>query len=104
MKFLFIHQNFPGQFINLAAELARKKHEVTALTLNQRSLKSSWNGVKIIEYSLGRGNGKDIFPMVVDFETKAIRGAYCFLKAKELKAEGYYPDVIISHPIIMQFG
>ncbi len=98
MKFLFIHQNFPGQFINLAAELARKKHEVTALTLNQRSLKSSWNGVKIIEYSLGRGNGKDIFPMVVDFETKAIRGAYCFLKAKELKAEGYYPDVIISHP------
>ncbi len=98
MKFLFIHQNFPGQFINLAVELTRKKHEVTALTLNRRNLESSWNGIRIIKYSLGAGNGKGTFPIAVDFETKAIRGAYCFLKAKELEAGGYYPDVIISHP------
>ena len=98
MRFLFIHQNFPGQFINFAAELVRNKHEVTALTLNKRSLSSSWMGIKIVEYSLDRGNGRDIFPPVIDFETKAIRGACCYLKAKELKSQGYSPDVIISHP------
>lgn len=98
MRFLFIHQNFPGQFINLAAELVKNKHEVTALTLNKRGLSSQWMGINIIEYSLGRGNGKDIFPAVIDFETKAIRGAYCYLKARELKSQGYSPDVIISHP------
>ena len=98
MKFLFIHQNFPGQFIHLATELAKSKHEVAALTLNKRGLPTLWNGVKIFEYELGRGNGKGVFPIALDFETKTIRGAYCFLKAKELRAQGYRPDVIISHP------
>ncbi len=98
MKFLFIHQNFPGQFINFAAELVRNNHEVTALTLNRRNLSSPWMGIEIVEYSLDRGNGKDIFSPVVDFETKAIRGACCYLKAIELKSQGYSPDIIISHP------
>lgn len=38
MKILFIHQNFPGQFLHLAPELARRGHDVLALTdeVNQR--------------------------------------------------------------------
>lgn len=98
MRFLFIHQNFPGQFVNLAIELANRKHEVTALTLNNRSLPPSWNGVKIVEYSITRGNGTDTFSPVIDFETKAIRGASCYSKAMQLKSQGYFPDVIICHP------
>lgn len=31
MKFLFIHQNFPGQFKHLAPALAERGHEVRAL-------------------------------------------------------------------------
>ena len=98
MRFLFIHQNFPGQFLNLAPELVKRGHEVTVLTLNQRRLDLSWNGVRIIEYSITRANGTDTFPPAIDFETKIIRGTFCYVKAKSLRKEGYEPDIIISHP------
>jgi hypothetical protein len=32
VKILLVHQNFPGQFLHLAPELARRGHEVMALT------------------------------------------------------------------------
>ena len=32
MKILFLHQNFPGQFLHLAPALAARGHEVLALT------------------------------------------------------------------------
>jgi hypothetical protein len=34
MRILFIHQNFPGQFVHLASALAARKHEVVALAIN----------------------------------------------------------------------
>ena len=34
MKILFIHQNFPGQFVHLAPALAKQGHEVHALVLH----------------------------------------------------------------------
>jgi len=32
MKILFVHQNFPGQFLHLAPELSRLGHDCLALT------------------------------------------------------------------------
>ena len=32
MKLLFVHQNFPGQFPHLAPAMARRGHDVLALT------------------------------------------------------------------------
>ena len=32
MKLLFVHQNFPGQFPHIAPEMARRGHDVLALT------------------------------------------------------------------------
>ena len=98
MKFLFIHQNFPAQFLHIASALAARNHDVCALTLNRRKLSKVWNGIRIIEYSLNRGNGKDTFDLATDFESKTIRAAYCYASAVKLKKEGYSPDVIISHP------
>lgn len=34
-RILFIHQNFPGQFIHVARELARLGHDVVALGLRK---------------------------------------------------------------------
>ncbi|MBC7603465.1 MAG: glycosyl transferase family 1, partial [Ramlibacter sp.] len=35
MRFLFVHQNFPGQFKHVAAALAARGHEVHALGVNK---------------------------------------------------------------------
>lgn len=97
MKILFIHQNFPGQFKHLAPALAKAGHQVTALILAKTETKQ-WNGVKLVSYSLGRGNAKEAHPWTVDFESKVIRGEACLKASFRLKSEGYSPDVIVAHP------
>jgi len=97
MNILFIHQNFPGQFKHLAPALASLGHDVTALVLAKTDAKQ-WNGVKLIPYSLNRGNAKEAHPWTVDFESKVIRGEACLRAALELSKQGYIPDVIVAHP------
>ena len=97
MNILFIHQNFPGQFKHLAPALASLGHDVTALVLAKAEARQ-WNGVKLIPYSLNRGNAKEAHPWTVDFESKVIRGEACLRAALELSKQGYIPDVIVAHP------
>lgn len=97
MNILFIHQNFPGQFKHLAPALVRQGHAVTALTMQKVSA-SSWQGVRVMPYTATRGSTAGIHPWVADFETKVIRGEACFAAARQLKAQGYMPDVVIAHP------
>ena len=52
MNIIFIHQNFPGQFIHLAADLARQKsNKVVALTINRLPAPA---GVTLRPYTLLR--------------------------------------------------
>lgn len=97
MKILFIHQSFPGQFKHLAPALAAQGHDVSALVLTSSDT-DSWKGVRLIPYSLQRGNGQGVHRWVSDFESKVIRGEAAFLRAREMCQNGYCPDLIISHP------
>lgn len=96
MKVLFIHQNFPGQFKELAPALVEKGHLVTALTMHSFS-EDYWQGVRLYSYSVNRGSTVGIHPWLADFETKTIRGEACFRFALKLKQDGYTPDVIVAH-------
>lgn len=97
MKFLFIHQNFPAQFKNLAPQLARQGHEVIALTPRKLGIEN-WSGVRIVNYAIHQSSGTNLHRWLADFETKIIRGEACFLAAMKLKKEGFSPDRIIAHP------
>ena len=96
MNILFVHQNFPGQFKFLAPSLIQKGHSVKALCLAENK-KQFPQQIDVIYYSLNRATTIDIHPYVSDFEAKVIRGEACYLKAKEIKKNGFYPDVIIAH-------
>ena len=100
MKILFIHQNFPAQFIHLAPALVARGHQVWALkTVGVPSSdQSEWLGVNIIEYPISRGTTPGVHPWVADFETKVIRAQGCFNRAHEMLAAGFYPDVVVAHP------
>lgn len=97
MKILFIHQNFPGQYKHLARVLAAQGHDCVALTLRVKE-ESTWNGVKMIPYSVFKPEGQITHPWVLDFDTKVSRGHACFTAARKLKDAGFEPDLILAHP------
>ena len=100
MKILFIHQNFPGQFLHLAPALVEQGHEVSVLTMARGKDKelSVWNGVSMHYYQPSQGSTKGVHPWAVDFETKVIRAEALFHQALQLRDSGYIPDLIIAHP------
>lgn len=97
MNYLFVHQNFPGQFIHLAPALVKLGHEVHAFVMRKGS-SGNWLDVQLHEVKPIQGSTPGVHPWVVDFETKVIRGESVFRAALALKQSGYEPDVIIAHP------
>lgn len=97
MNILFIHQNFPGQFLHLAPSLVSLGHNVSTITLNT-NLNRSWNGVTVHKYKLLNNNRQQTSSLVTDFESKVIRAESCARAALTLKESGYNPDLIVAHP------
>lgn len=96
MKYLFVHQNFPGQFKYLAPTLAKdKNNHVLGFAMNGSS---GNDDLRVINYKPNRSSSSSIHPWVKEFETKVIRGEAAYKAALQLKAEGFYPDAIIAHP------
>ncbi|WP_028953436.1 glycosyltransferase family 4 protein [Synechococcus sp. CC9616] len=100
MRILFIHQNFPGQYLHIVQRLAQHgNHQLVALGINQldksRPISDSLN---YFQYRLDRGNTKGVHPLVMETETKMIRAEGCARAAEQLKLKGFTPDVILAHP------
>ena len=95
MNVLFIHQNFPGQFIHLAAKLAREKHnKVVALSIHKNPVP---DGVIHRPYSLLHPANPKQHALLQDHEAKVLRAEACAAAAMQLKQEGFLPDVIVAH-------
>lgn len=97
MNILFIHQNFPGQYKNLAPALAARGDRCVALTLRVKK-PMSWKGVQILPYQINRKPGAGMHPWLVDLNTKVLRAEACMHAALKLKESGFNPDVIVAHP------
>ena len=96
MNVLFIHQNFPGQFIHLSAALARDPaNRVVALTIRQHPVST---GIEVRPYTMLRSPVPETHPFLRDMETKVLHGEACASAAFKLKQEGFIPDVIVAHP------
>ena len=98
MKILFIHQSFPGQYIHIVNSLAQDPNNtLIALSINA-SNQPVPTQVKLIRYTLKRGNGKDTHPLAMETESKVIRAEACAEAAYALKKQGFVPDLICAHP------
>ncbi len=96
MRVLFIHQNFPAQFVHLVPALAADaKNDVRVLTPSKRPVPV---GVKVHHYAIKRSSSENIHPWLVDMETKTIRAEAAYWAAMDLKKQGFAPDLIIAHP------
>lgn len=98
MRILFVHQNFPGQFLHLAPALAARGHEVAALT-DEGNARPALAGVPVHRY---RSPGPRPDPAaarlgatLTEMTDRATRAA---LAARALRdRHGYAPDVIFGH-------
>lgn len=95
MRVLFAHQNFPGQFRHLAAELVRQKAQVHGLTMNEPTAEIA--GVTTSRSTALVGS-KSEHAWARDFEAKIIRAETTLQTALKLRRDGFSPDVIIGHP------
>jgi glycosyltransferase involved in cell wall biosynthesis len=100
VRILFVHQNFPGQYVHTIQRLAQHgQHQLVALGINaldrRRGIPESLNHFR---YRLDRGNTKGVHPLVMETETKIIRAEGCARAAEQLKAKGFTPDLICAHP------
>ncbi|RYI35993.1 MAG: glycosyltransferase [Acetobacteraceae bacterium] len=95
MKLLFVHQNFPGQFLHLAPEMQRLGHDVRAITdaANKNSsdvpqLRYTHTAPEVDAKATRLGR---------NFTTMSDRGVTVARLAQGLRAKGYVPDVIYGH-------
>lgn len=95
MKILFVHQNFPGQYLHLVRQLASiPGNEVVFLT--QRT-DATLPGVKKIVYRPQRPITTDVHHYLCDIEAGVLNAQNVARIALELKKEGFIPDVMCAH-------
>jgi glycosyltransferase involved in cell wall biosynthesis len=93
MRFLFIHQNMPGQFVHAARYLAQAGHEVAFIT-QPRSAEIT--GVRKLEYrpSLPASNAH---AYVGELENGVANGLAVAGLCEWLARDGFVPDLVIGH-------
>jgi glycosyltransferase involved in cell wall biosynthesis len=100
MRFLFVHQNFPGQYRHLAAHLAAQPgNQVAAVgekgNLLRQEGRPGLPGVRMMGYEMPPAGEGDRFTAPV---VKAIqRGKRVAAGALHLRKSGFRPDVIFAH-------
>ncbi len=95
MKFLFVHQNFPGQYLHIVRHLAAQEaHEILFLTEpNQNGIP----GVRKLVYQPRRQPSRTVHPAAREFEMAMIRGEAVAHAAERFQSLGLTPDIIIGH-------
>lgn len=92
---LFVHNNFPGQFADLAQLLVARGVPCIAVAQDHAR---GMDGVKLAKYALPRGSTPGIFELATRAEADMIRARSAYNAALALKQEGWDPAVIVGHP------
>ncbi|MHA4869191.1 glycosyltransferase [Duganella sp. PWIR1] len=96
-RYLFIHQNFPGQFKHLAPALAAQGHEVIGLGMNEPALPLP--GVRYFRHDVNHAaHGPRPPAQLKDLYGKVLRGESAAARLEWLKEQGFEPDVVFVHP------
>lgn len=93
MKILFVHQNFPGQFLHLAPALAARGHEVRALTAEHNTRTAP---VPVLRYRNPPEN--PVQGIARTYAEMSGRGLIVARAAEQLSRQtGFVPDLVFGH-------
>ncbi|MDD2860017.1 MAG: glycosyltransferase [Acidiphilium sp.] len=95
MRFLFVHQNFPGQYLHIVRDLlAEGGHEIVFMTEPNRN---NLAGVRKVTYARPPATHAAVHPSAREFDVAMRRAEAGYAGANQIKALGFVPDVIIGH-------
>jgi glycosyltransferase involved in cell wall biosynthesis len=102
MRFLLIHQNFPGQFRHIAPALQKAGHDVRALAVEGQGLPS----IPMLRYRvppLAQGPQADLALQAGHLSVRRMREELAQADAAmqamlSIKAQGFSPDFVLAHP------
>lgn len=95
MRFLFVHQNFPGQFLHLARYLARSgEHEI--LFISEPPV-NAMRGVRVIPYNRPTLDVPTTHVAARELDNGVRRADAVFKAAWGLRYLGFQPDIVIGH-------
>lgn len=94
MRYLFVHQNGPGQYLHVVRHLARNPaHQIVFITeAHDRPIP----GVQHIVYRLERDRRADLHPQLRELELATHRAEIVARLARNLRALGFQPDIIVG--------
>ena len=95
MRLLCVHQNFPGQFRDLAPALVARGHELKAISNCNRS---SDPGIEICRYELPKTERSGIHRLTGEVDEWIRRSELVAQQAEQLRRRGWAPDVMLAHP------
>ena len=98
MNLLFIHGNFPGQFLDLAPYLARNVADRTVfLTESDNPQGIDLAGVKLVRFVPHRQPAEGVHPYLRPSEVAVLRGQAVVRALVDLGEKGFTPDVAVVH-------
>lgn len=98
MRILFSHCNFPAQFRRLAPSLAQRGHDVIFLAKSKEWHAPKPDGYRLIVTTSHRSGGSEaLHPYLRRFDQAVLEGQGVFRSCMQLKAEGWEPDLVITH-------
>lgn len=96
MRYLFIHQNMPGQYKHIAQRLAaNKKNQVVFLTKRENL---DLPGITKVLYKPHRDPTPGVHRYIAGFENAVLHGQQVVRACIDLKTKGFRPDIVIGHP------
>jgi glycosyltransferase involved in cell wall biosynthesis len=93
---LFVHNNFPAQFVHVARALASHPDVKVAAIGSQTA--RALPGVKLLKYSTIDGNVALTHPFARRFDLECQRAEQVLYAASNLTQSGFAPDVVVAHP------
>jgi glycosyltransferase involved in cell wall biosynthesis len=90
---LFLHQNFPGQFLHLCRALA----DTNRLFFITKATRNRLQNVKLVEYAPHRQPNPDIHLYLRTLEDAVLHGQGVARLLLQMQKENIRPDIIIGH-------
>jgi glycosyltransferase involved in cell wall biosynthesis len=98
-SYLFVHQNFPGQFTHVTRAMAQRGDTVVGITAATRIKQlPTIPNLHVVGYSEPKGAHTQTHHYLQGLEAHIRRGQEVFRVAQALKKKGFAPDVVVSHP------